>query len=53
MIIVRTTVLPSKWAKTDRIAGKKENNTEYTKNGKAHHKDRVLESLSITLSSLP
>ena len=30
MIIVRTTALPSNWAKTDWIAGNTENNTEYT-----------------------
>ena len=31
MIIVRTTALPSNWAKTDWMASKTENNTEYTK----------------------
>ena len=30
MIIIRTTALPSNWAKTDWIAGNTENNTEYT-----------------------
>ena len=30
MIIVRTTALPSNWAKTDWIAGNTESNTEYT-----------------------
>ena len=30
MIIVRTTALPSNWAKTDWIAGNTENNAEYT-----------------------